>query len=1752
MKNIFDQFDEGGASAPPSNVFDQSENTTPPQEVERLPASIRNNNPGAMWHAGGWQDKYGANFGESLNDGLGQGNQIARFPDAVSGAAAQMELLSRYGAVPIRDAVKKWSGGNNVGSYLSVLADAGFSPEDDLASVMADKGRAGKLGAAMAFHEAGRPYPLDDEGWGKAYDLYQQKNGKLNAPSGNAFDQFDDSQGSQTPPPPARNIFDQFDTPTGDLQQEMKKAGFVPVEGVPGGFEMPRNNLIDRAILGVERLAPQTGATLNEGLALVSRAPEVMTSIVDALTGNKSHVTENLRNANLVSKFFAREAAAWRARDKEIAEAGAALGGGLAGDFAENVPLAGLQAIQDAALAGPARVPKALQTVETSLWRGLAEQFTKPSQLRATAAAGAARQSLSTEGQIVEEKQAAQPGLSTEDAQNQALPEGILSGLSTYVLTTLGGYSGAERVFKELGIKGLKAKALDIVKSIPEEAVQEATDQGMQDQLERAFRHPEKSAENSLSEIAFAGALGGIMGGAVTTVGALSEPSETRYTPAKSGEFKDFSQIPQQKEGGSAGIPINEVKSASQSPPEQDAIQRMIEEDLQRKLAEYESEEFDEPPTESTPENEQAQSGDERFAPPDQTSSEPVVIPDDQLEGGTIAEIRAAARAFAKAKGIIGGRFPNNATNWNILVNRETLNHTFTHDGPEHIHAVTVLPELIQAAVPTEIGTPHSPIIPEIAGVHRMEVPFIFRGKTYSAKLTVKEHRGDKGFHLYDLQKISVEKEREPAGKVLPPGTAETELRDEPTAGSDKTVGQQVQNVNEVSRMANDLRRRAQDTGEAGFLDPSIFDDVAEFGRNILREGMKFAEWAAQMVRHLGKNVTAALQKIWRSITGANYLPHARESGAVRGGPTIKPLASPGIRSQQTMTKTIWEMGMPSVDLDRFYMGTADILEKQPGLKFLGRAIRKHVDTQRKYYGQFTAPYRAWEQRHGRGDRRQGLKEFEGYWREHERNKTLARDAYRLASPAGKQLIDLWKDTANEAGMINQKNNVMVWDGQLGVMRPIGRVGPEYFPRMIKPKILKILKNPAKNPKGRDQLVREMLAEGLITKPEDADEYMSKAWNSYKANDHFGAIESARNLPLPNKAYDYSFETAQRYIRSWTERMAQIEAFGQKLRGNNAGKDLFDMAQELAGDEATQKYIKLVQDRAYNARLDNGLTRLAGSMNTLATGLQLGNPSSALKNLVSGLAFTAQAYGTRRTVAAMGSLVSDFRQINDAYEKGILLDDLMNIMRDGEQAGVSKVGPLAKFTNFMLNATGFNSAEQFVRGVNMVAARAMLRDALKANERNPLSRKSKQYRGFFARIGIKSPQALIDEGGTGEITDQFLRAAVNEVQGGYRYDQVPAFMDSPTGKFLFKYQKWGSQQLRHFQRNVANPALQFFSGGKIGAKEFIRVRNPETGVIETHQVPGQIMPLVRYMIGLGLAGAATEQLLKLIFGVPEKEATWAEVIAALDKDIGRGLAILSSKIWGYHLLAGSLGLLGNYAQLGMDITQRSRFKNPADPPGISPLKGVMNTALDWLEQGTLTPDNIDNLLRQQVSLYRTGKQAAARVNDVFGTEVRALNMETRRQDLQWLRGVTQRYNDSLRVQQNRTSFGRIGKSPQSPFRDGLKQDLLLGDTKAARRRINEHFRGMSDERAKVEMAGLMASVRASQPIKAGYGSEAMRQNFLGWAKENLAPEDMARVKMIDSTYRRTAQALGLLRPDRDISEEDLLEAMDKIRVRAGR
>lgn len=137
------------------------------------PASIRYNNPGAMWGGNALVRKWGATANVGLKDGTGQGNTIAVFPTKIAGACAQFDLWrssKHYRGKRLADAIRVWSGGNSVNAYVAFLTARvpGLTANTIINDAYLKSPKGIALMKAQAWHEAGRPYPMTDAEWAQA------------------------------------------------------------------------------------------------------------------------------------------------------------------------------------------------------------------------------------------------------------------------------------------------------------------------------------------------------------------------------------------------------------------------------------------------------------------------------------------------------------------------------------------------------------------------------------------------------------------------------------------------------------------------------------------------------------------------------------------------------------------------------------------------------------------------------------------------------------------------------------------------------------------------------------------------------------------------------------------------------------------------------------------------------------------------------------------------------------------------------------------------------------------------------------------------------------------------------------------------------------------------------------------------------------------------------------------------------------------------------------------------------------------------------------------------------------------------------------------------------------------------------------------------------------------------------------------------------------------------------------------------
>lgn len=346
-----------------------------------------------------------------------------------------------------------------------------------------------------------------------------------------------------------------------------------------------------------------------------------------------------------------------------------------------------------------------------------------------------------------------------------------------------------------------------------------------------------------------------------------------------------------------------------------------------------------------------------------------------------------------------------------------------------------------------------------------------------------------------------------------------------------------------------------------------------------------------------------------------------------------------------------------------------------------------------------------------RKDREEALDTFERIIRSREQKDGNEAAFLANAPQVVRDMVAAWDKVADVTGTMNQEAGVQVMTKD-GKWRGIGKI-KGFFPRSMKEDVARAIAQPEKYPEVWREMANQLKDAGLIQEAtfEAANEYLGRQANLFKdvsREDYFAGIEQARGDALPEWFYDYSWDAAMAYKDKWAENLSRIQALGQR---SITGKDMIDDIADGITDTTTKNYLKAVQDRLYNVIQNDSYIRGATALNTLVTGLQLGNPATALLNLIGGTTLNFQAFGLRKSIRGLGTELTDLvANIKEARKIGILIDDYMMLTQDAAQAGMSE--NLQKFTSGMMKIGGYTPMETFIRTHAYVTAKTMLRDSL--------------------------------------------------------------------------------------------------------------------------------------------------------------------------------------------------------------------------------------------------------------------------------------------------------------------------------------------------------------------------------------------------------------------------------------------------------
>jgi hypothetical protein len=484
--------------------------------------------------------------------------------------------------------------------------------------------------------------------------------------------------------------------------------------------------------------------------------------------------------------------------------------------------------------------------------------------------------------------------------------------------------------------------------------------------------------------------------------------------------------------------------------------------------------------------------------------------------------------------------------------------------------------------------------------------------------------------------------------------------------------------------------------------------------------------------------------------------------------------------------------------------------------------------------------------------------------------------------------------------------------------------------------------------------------------------------------------------------------------------------------------------------------------------------------------------------------------------------------VADAEAAGILRDDIMRVQRDLSESVPSA---LSAFTSGAMLLGGYNITERQIRLHAYLAGLHLVRDFIKQVGKNPMSPRSLKLIAWMQRNNFDY-ERLLAERGQGEYTDTVLRYIVNLPQGSYRINMTPVLVDEPIGRFLWKYQKYGTQVTRMAWMNHMEPFIKAVKGG-----EKVMVRDPVSGQMVTKRV-FDFVSMLRLLALPPLYGVANKWARWAAFGTLAALAgpDWEDLDKALQDDDRRKAAALALQMaWEGMISAGVLGVFTTPVQITRDVSELARVKNPLIPPATGPLTSTVDFIQGGISQGKVTARDIDLWANRTFSLYNAtvGSRPGRKLQAEMGF-VDKPALETYRLARAQAQKEVRAYADAMGLPSaRRRSGGEFMPSPSYPIAKEISQEIILGRPEAAKAILREELLKLTTENERKSLRSTVVThVRNQQPIVVGGQFVAAdRRNFLSWARDNLHPDKYDRIVALDRQYRSAAVAAGMMNPE---------------------
>lgn len=868
----------------------------------------------------------------------------------------------------------------------------------------------------------------------------------------------------------------------------------------------------------------------------------------------------------------------------------------------------------------------------------------------------------------------------------------------------------------------------------------------------------------------------------------------------------------------------------------------------------------------------------------------------------------------------------------------------------------------------------------------------------------------------------------------------------------------------------------------------------------------------------------------------------AKGEGEIRGPEISRP-------TKEELPGKRWYSPARLAQGPRWIRSAYDELARHPHTAPLAAALMHRVDRAQELRAQWSRPIVEALRGVKKGNLKAALADF-AKLQEAKDNKRpqptgLHPDAYKIERAV--------RATSEQVAEIAKQNKILVFDPRLdggkGGYRPF-RAASDYVPRNVKREVIDAMRLKNNSPQDLARwttIVHDFINKGFAKDEAEVIDNIKGAANldTKHIDSKMGNLEKARVSRLPSNMYEYSLTGMLDYVRRASDRMSEVEAYGQRGEMFQKAVDRVE-GSALKGTEQGNGligYIKSVRNRELGLNESTPLGKAAAITRSFAAGMDLSGWMGMVNDLIGSSAQTPVTMGVWNTAKGYMHAATHFKQMmSHAEDLGVIHDDYGRATREIEhdyQTGTfsDKLGRVgSRVAEIGMKYSGREAQEKFIRTMTLGAAKQMLRNAVDTIKANPASAKAGTWAHYLQRRGVDVSK-IVAEGGQGPETNRLLRRAVADTQAGYDLIQRSPWMESSGGKFFAQYMSWGVNQTRNVMREVVLPMFrpnQKTIAVKVGDKTYM-VKDSRFSAIQrglmlaaAGTATGLLTDQVKHFF-LGRINSYRDltQLAIDIAQNPDKSAVFANMMRTMQYEL---------------LTGGMLGLVGNAAQIAIDPQDKVRFKDLLHPTGFNKIQSIWQFIKRSAQEGQFNSHEADALLKTMGGAYREGKPIVARAMSTLGYSPNWVKEERTRQTVSALRNTLRRYNDEQGLGLKPSAFQNDtpDASRNTPVAQSVVDALYRGDAAGAQKLLIDYLKSIPDEADRKKAANsIKATVQSATPLKLGSTSnKEFAQGFWDWAqKGNVTPAQIADYKKVVNAFADASFNAGFKREMQVVPEE---------------